>query len=250
MIGVLRDGMVLIAGPFVSEALSMIAPGATLAISATQSKLLAGIPDHDRRSILRVAKQRQVSDKEMIIQSGDRAVCLFLLHEGNVKYYRVTEQGEELLLWWLAPGDVFGLGTLLKNPPAYIGSAEANKDCTLSVWEHSSILRLSRAYPRLSENALRITMGYLGAYVDRHARITTRTAEQRLAHTLLHLGHRIGRTHPAGVDIDITNEQLSSLADIGMFTASRLLSKWERQGAITKKRGRIYILAPEKLLAC
>jgi len=36
----------------------------------------------------------------------------------------------------------------------------------------------------------------------------------------------------AGVDIHITNEQLGGLADVGMFTASRLLSKWERQGTI------------------
>jgi CRP-like cAMP-binding protein len=226
----------------------MITSGAPLAFSAIQSKFLAGIPDHDRRSILGVAKQRHASDKETIIQCGDRAACLFLLREGNVKYCKVTEQGEELLLRWLAPGDVFGLGTLLEDPPGYIGSAVATKDCTLSVWEHSSILRLSSAYPQLLENALRITMDYLAAYADRHARITTRTAEQRLAHTLLQLGHRIGRPHLAGVDVDITNEQLSSLADIGMFTASRVLSKWERRGAITKKRGRVRIQAPEKLL--
>jgi CRP/FNR family transcriptional regulator, nitrogen oxide reductase regulator len=57
-----------------------------------------------------------------------------------------------------------------------------------------------------------------------------------------------GRTHPTGVDIDITNEQLGGLADVGMFTVSRLLSKWERQGMIAKTRGKIRIRAPEKLL--
>jgi CRP-like cAMP-binding protein len=225
-----------------------LSSGALLAGEATQSKFLAGIPSHDRKSILDVATRRRVSDKEPIIQCGDEAACLFLLREGEVKYYRVTEQGEELLLGWLTPGDVFGLATLLKDPPRYIGSAEANKDCTLSVWRHSSICALSSTYPQLSQNALRIALGYLASFVDRHARITTRTAEQRLAHTLLQLGHRTGRVHPAGVDVDMTNEQLGSLADVGMFTASRLISKWERQGAITKTRGKVRIHAPEKLL--
>ena len=32
--------------------------------------------------------------------------------------------------------------------------------------------------------------------------------------------------------IDITNEHLSSLSDISPFTASRLLSKWERDGRV------------------
>ncbi|MGA8270727.1 MAG: Crp/Fnr family transcriptional regulator [Candidatus Sulfotelmatobacter sp.] len=184
----------------------------------------------------------------MIIQSGDVACHLFFLSKGNVKYYRVTDRGEERILGWLAPGDVFGLATLLKNPPGYIGSAVAEKDSTLWAWEHSSLCSLCTVYPQLSQNALRITIDCLAAYVDRHTALTTKSAEERLGHTLLRLGRRAGRTHPEGIDIDITNEQVGGLADIGVFTASRLLSKWERQGTISKGRGNIRIHAPERLL--
>ena len=214
----------------------------------SKSKLLAGLSEHDQGLILRVAEQRSAPGKEVLIHGGERAAFLFLLLEGRAKYYHVTAEGEELLLFWLTPGDVFGLGTLLKNPPAYLGTAETLKDCELLVWEHSVIRGLSGVYPQLAENALRITLGYLAAYADRHSGIATRTAEQRLADTLLRLGHRAGRTHPNGVDIDITNEQLGGLADVGVFTASRLLSKWVRQGTIAKERGRIRIHAPENLL--
>jgi CRP/FNR family transcriptional regulator, nitrogen oxide reductase regulator len=214
----------------------------------TQSKLLAGIPDHDQQLILGIAEPRRVSAREMIIRCGEQADVLFLLYEGNVKYYRVTDRGEELVLWWLTPGDVFGLATLLKKPPGYIGSAEARNDCTLWSWNHSSIRNLSIVYPQLSENALRITMGYLAAYIERHARVVTRTARQRLAHTLVQLGHRTGRTSPSGIDIDVTNQQLGGLADVGLFTVSRLLGSWERQGTIAKARGKIRVHAPEKLL--
>src|SRR4030095_11670253 len=162
---------------------------------------------------------------------------LFLVCEGNVKYYRVTERGEELILWWLIPGDVFGLASLLKNPPGYIGSAQSKKDCSIWVWDHASIRKLSNVYPQLSENALRITLGYLAAYVGRHTGIATKSAQQRLADTLLQMGHRAGRVHASGVDLDITNEQLGGLADVGVFTTSRLLRRWERQGAIAKTRG-------------
>jgi CRP/FNR family transcriptional regulator, nitrogen oxide reductase regulator len=214
----------------------------------SKSKFLAGLSEHDQGLILRVAERRSAPAKEVIIHGGERAAFLFLLLEGRAKYYHVTAEGEELLLFWLTPGDVFGLGTLLKSPPAYLGTAETLKDCDLLVWEHSVIRGLSGVYPQLAENALRITLGYLAAYADRHSGIATRTAEQRLAETLLRLGHRAGRTHPNGVDIDITNEQLGGLADVGAFTASRLLSKWARQGTIAKERGWIRIHAPENLL--
>ena len=44
------------------------------------------------------------------------------------------------------------------------------------------------------------------------------------------------------------NEQLASLADVSTFPASRLLQRWERDGVITKSRGIVHIICPEKLL--
>jgi len=72
---------------------------------------------------------------------------------------------------------------------------------------------------------------------------------KRLAHALVHLGHRAGRVQPTGVEVDITNEQLGGLADVGLFTASRVLSKWERKGAVIKRRGGVFIQSPERLLS-
>jgi hypothetical protein len=68
-----------------------------------------------------------------------------------------------------------------------------------------------------------------------------------LAVTLLDLGHRTGRVLPTGVEIEATNEQLGSLADISCFTASRLLKEWERGGAISKVREKVVIHTPEAL---
>jgi len=174
---------------------------------------------------------------------------LFILCSGGAKYYRTTKQGEELLLRWLVPGDVFGLATLLRQPPPYMGNVQATKSGTLYMWTHAKIRELSGTYPKLAENALRITLSYLSAYAERHAGLRTKTAEERLAHALVHLGHRAGRVQPTGVEVDITNEQLGGLADVGLFTASRVLSKWERKGAVIKRRGGVFIQSPERLLS-
>jgi len=129
----------------------MTASGTLPRAGIMHSKFFAGIPDHDQQLIIGIAQERRVSAKEVVIQCGDKASCLFLLFEGNMKYYRVTERGEELILWWLTPGDVFGLATILKNPPRYMGSAESKKECKLWVWDHASIRKLSGVYPQLSE---------------------------------------------------------------------------------------------------
>ena len=58
------------------------------------------------------------------------------------------------MLSLLAPGDAFGLGTLLARPVPYIGTAETTRDSELLVWEQARIRRLAQKYPRLAQNAL------------------------------------------------------------------------------------------------
>jgi hypothetical protein len=116
------------------------------------------------------------------------------------------------------------------------------------VWDRSVIRRFVSLYPQLAENGLRIALQYLRNYVDRHVGLVTETAVERLAKTLLKLGHESGEVHPDGVEIRTTNDELSGLADISRFTASRALGNWVRSGTISKGRGRILLHAPEALM--
>ena len=129
-----------------------------------------------------------------------------------------------------------------------MATSEANCDCEVLVWEHSTIRKLVTSYPVLAENGLHISLGYLRTYLDRHLGLLTRTAEERLAKTLVRLSEKAGEFHPEGIEIRATNDELASLADISPFTASRVLSGWQRMGALCKGRGRIILQAPEALM--
>jgi len=84
--------------------------------------------------------------------------------------------------------------------------------------------------------------------MKRHANLMTKGRASRLAQVLLQLATDAGEVQPSGISIDITNEHLSSLSDISSFTASRLLSRWQRDGKLVKERGRVTLLAPESLM--
>jgi CRP-like cAMP-binding protein len=58
----------------------------------------------------------------------------------------------------------------------------------------------------------------------------------------------IGQKVAGGVEFDVTNEDLASAANITPFTASRLLSEWQRNRAVVKRRGKIVLRSPERLL--
>jgi CRP/FNR family transcriptional regulator, nitrogen oxide reductase regulator len=140
----------------------MIDSQTTLPVAVT-SKFLAGLEQTAIATILAAAKIREIAAKRTILSAGEPAAHLFLLRTGRARYFRVTKTGDEILLQWLLPGDVFGLGTLLKHPPTYIGSGQTISDCELLVWEHTKIRKLANTYPQLAENGLRIVLHYLKA---------------------------------------------------------------------------------------
>ena len=211
-------------------------------------KLFAGLDDTALRHILYPAQTRRIAPKMNVVVRGGRPDNLYLMRAGRARSYLLTESGSEVLLLWLVPGDVIGLVSLLVNPPTYMANATTVTECEFLVWDHATIRRLAKAYQQLTENGFRMALHYLGTYMKRHASIVTKSAESRLAQTLLQLATEAGEVRPSGVAIDITNEQLGSLSDISSFTASRLLSKWERDGKLWKERGRVTLLAPESLM--
>jgi len=224
--------------------MTIVAPSSTW----LKSKFLAGLEDNAIQQILYAAQVRCIPAKTNISVGGERSHYLFLLRAGRAKFYNLTDSGSEVLLLWKVPGDVIGLVSLLTNPPPYMASSKTISECEFLVWDHDTIRRLAKTYPQLTENGLRLALHYLNVYMNRHVGTVTKSAELRLAEALLHLATEAGEVQPSGVEINITNEQLSSLSDISPFTASRLLSRWERDGKVTKQRGRVTLLAPESLM--
>jgi CRP-like cAMP-binding protein len=212
------------------------------------STLFKDIEESAMQTILGSAEIRHIPAKHNITTGGDEATHLFFVQRGEVHYYHLTKQGESVLLAWLAAGDVIGLAAMLKVKSTYMASAEATSDCELLVWKHSVLGKLVSRHPLLAQNGLQIAVEYLRSYVGRHIGLLTKTAEERLAEALLHLVDRSSEVVSDGIDIRATNDQLAGLADVSPFTASRVLSNWERAGVVSKKRGRVLLKSPESLI--
>jgi CRP-like cAMP-binding protein len=88
---------------------------------------------------------------------------------------------------------------------------------------------------------------YLSWYIAAHAALCSESARQRLASVLLGYASRMGERVSGGVELDITNEELANAANITPYTASRILSEWQRTGAIRKQRGKIVVRSIERL---
>ena len=221
---------------------------AALIADRSRVRLLEGLSESDQNTILAAASYRRFSGPSVVARQGDPADQLFLVIRGSARYFVITPQGRKVYLLWLVPGEIFGGASLLAKPSDFLVSTEIAKNSSVCVWERKTIRSLATRYPRLVENGLAIATDYLTWYLASHLGLLCHTARQRLAHVLVSLANGLGRQCPDGIQLDITNEQLANTANITLFTASRLLSEWQRHGAVAKSRGRVVLRRPERLI--
>jgi CRP-like cAMP-binding protein len=213
------------------------------------SRLFSGLTKDEVNAILTAAARRRFEAAETVIEAENPATHLIMVASGSANYFVVSEAGNRILLRRMLPGNVFGVAAFLPHPSRYLGTATAVRSLEILTWDHRLIRGLARAYPRLVDNAFRITLHYIAVYAERHTRLLSCTASDRLASVLSSLACRMGHTQPAGVQVDVKNDDLAALADVSPFTTSRLLNEWERKGTVEKSRGKVLIRCPEKLIA-
>jgi len=222
---------------------------ASMVADSLKIRLLEGLSRAERIVVLGAATYRHVSRHTVVTNQEERANHLFLLLKGSARYFFIAPDGQKIYLLWLGSGEIFGGATLLPEPSLFLVGTEIVKDSCVLVWQRNTIRTLAAQYPKLLENGLTIANDYLTWYLASHLSLVCHTARQRLANVLVSLSSGIGRKRPEGVDLEITNEQLANTANITLFTASRLMSEWQRSGALAKTRGKVLLRHPEQLLS-
>jgi len=225
----------------------MPATGIAALPAGLKSRLFDGFAQRDLAIIRAAATERRLLANTIITNQGTPAEHLFLLTSGRARYFFITEEGQKTLLLWLPEGEIIGGATFLPKAYNYPLSSETVKDSSVLVWGRATLRNLTAQYPRLLENALLMASDYLTWYLADHVALTCNTARQRLAQVLMRLAGVIGQKVHGGVEFDATNEELASAANITPFTASRLISEWQANRAIAKRRGKILLRSAERL---
>jgi CRP-like cAMP-binding protein len=191
------------------------------------------------------ASRISVRSGEQLLKQGDPPLHLFLVERGRIKMSAVSQGGTEVTLRFMQEGDIIGCAAVFRDMP-YPASGTAIDDTSVVVWSASQFNTLVRRFPALAANALRIVSGRAEEFLQRLRETATERVEQRIARALL----RYAATDPhASKDgpIGISRQQLADIANASIYTVSRTISAWAKQGLITAGRGHITIRDHERL---
>jgi CRP-like cAMP-binding protein len=210
--------------------------------------ILENLTPSETNYVLAAAHQRRFLANSVITNQAQPASHFYLVISGGARSFFLTQAGQKLHLHWYPPGDVFGGMALVKRSSVYIASTEAIADSRVLVWDRKTIRDIAAQHTELLDNALLIASDYMNLAIATQVSLTSHTARQRLALVLLNLASGIGHEVSGGIELKVRNEELASAANITTFTASRIMSEWERARMVRKSRGKVLIPSPERLL--
>jgi CRP-like cAMP-binding protein len=214
-----------------------------------QTRSFRGLDVAELSAVIRAAEYREVDSGCCFCQQGAAADCVYALHRGRVKLVRSTSAGAQVLLRFLGPGEVFG-ATGTGGNEIYPFAAIAVSWCQVMAWKAETMAELFERYPRLAVDAISELHARMEELRARCCELATERVEQRVARVLSRLANQVGREVDGGLLIDVLSRQeLAEMAGTTLYSVSRILSAWRRDGVVDAGRLWVAVLQPERLTA-
>lgn len=191
---------------------------------------------YDVDEFLKHCHRRKYPAKSTIIYAGDTSDSLFYIIEGSVTVLIEDEDGREMIVAYLNKGDFFGEMGLFDQMDSRSAWVRAKTECELGEISYSKFVEISETQPQV--------LFALGRQMAHRLRATTRKVGDlafldvtgRVAATLLELTRQPdAMTHPDGMQIKITRQEIGRLVGCSREMVGRVLKDLEDRGLVSVK---------------
>ena len=198
----------------------------------TTARTLSDVPAINR--FLSYCRVRTVPSKTVMIHAGDLPDVLYYIVDGSVEVMIEDEDGNEMVLSYLNKGQFFGEMGLFYEQPTRSAWVRTRTECEIAEMTYPRFRQIASESPGLvfelaTQLATRLdrTNRKLGdlAFVD---------VTGRVAHAIMDLCNEPdAMTHPDGMQIKVSRQELSRLVGCSREMAGRVLKVLEEQGLVS-----------------
>ena len=192
-----------------------------------------------------MATMRDVTKNQVLYFSEDSANSVYLLKKGKVKISKVSNDGKEVILAILGPGEVFGeLSITGQEKREEI--AEVTEDaviCKVDVQDFESMMEHN---PKFNLQVIKLIGFRLRKIQNRLENVIFKTSEQRvrglIKEMVMDFGREIaGEDNQRVVELRLTQEDMAKLTATSRQTVTTVFSDLEKKGIIKYDRRRIFV---------
>ncbi len=200
------------------------------------SVLFAGLDTQVLDGIAGLMRNIRLTKDNVLFWQDDKPDGCFVLCEGSMKVSVLSEQGDEILLCVLGPGDVIGEMGLVDGAPRS-ATVTALASVELAHLPTCEFDRFAADHPSVYRHLLHIMSTRLRITNDAFAVHQTLPLDGRLAHVLLRLAEGFGNPLEGDrlmIFHRFTQNDLGMMAGARRENVSRQLKKWIDQGFLSK----------------
>jgi CRP/FNR family cyclic AMP-dependent transcriptional regulator len=185
-------------------------------------------------SFLHHCHVKKYTARTTIIHAGDKSDTLYYIIDGSVSVVIEDEDSNEIVLAYLNPGDFFGEMGLFEEDIERSAWINTRTPCRVAEIHYVQFMALARETPEI--------LFQLSSQLASRLRNTSRKVSNlafmdvagRVARTLLDLAREPDAiTHPDGMQIKITRQEISKIVGCSREMAGRVMKTLEEDGLIT-----------------
>ena len=196
-----------------------------------------------------LAQNRNVNKyrkKQIIYMEGNRPNRLYYILKGKVKVYKTNEEGKELVTDLYSQGDFLGHIALLEEAP-YKDTAEALEECELAIIPREEFEDLVNHNKEISHQFIRLLAKNISEKESLLLGLAYNSLRKKVAEALLALQKKYQPIEGSKFAIDISRENLATIAGTATESLIRTLSEFRHEKLIEIKDGTITIINQKKL---
>lgn len=214
-----------------------------------QVSVFQNATDDDLKLIAQHAIERSIEEGEFFFFQGDPAEYFYVMLSGRAKLMQANPAGQQVNLRTISEWQMFGALGAVRENATYPATAQALENSTALAVKSDYLRELMQTRPYLSFDLMRLMTTYIQEMQERYRELATEKVERRIARALLRLAAQMGVKMDSGIELAFTRQDLAEISGTTLYTVSRVLSEWERQGLVEAGRERVVIRNPHGMVS-
>lgn len=193
---------------------------------------------------------RSIEEGSFFFFQGDQAEHLYILTSGQAKLQQSHPNGQQVNLRTIHPWEMFGALGAVRKEAVYPATAQALEDSTALAIKSEFLHEMLETRPQIAFDLMTLMTSYIQEMQARYRELATERVEQRVANALIRLAGQSGvrAEKKAEIELSFSRQDVAEMTGTTLYTVSRLLSEWDRQGIIKTGRERISIIKAHELV--
>lgn len=179
-----------------------------------------------------IERGRPLHRNDVVFEQGEKFDSIYAVRAGAIKVYSMSPSGEEQVIGFYLPGEIFGLDAIDEN--IHQCTAKALETSTICEIPYDRLQELSHEVPKLQSQMYRLLSREIRQDQNLQLLLSKMSAEERLSSFLLNLAVRYQqrRLSPEAFRLPMSRADIGNYLGLAVETVSRAFTRMQENGVI------------------